>query len=93
MPGQFAGGAGPVGPLEPLDAPLPELLEIGPQRVLADPSQPADLVMGQPLALQVDRLHLQLHPRMGVMKAFVVEGVDVRGREIDLDHRQGPVRA
>jgi hypothetical protein len=27
---------------------------------------------------------------MGMMEAFVVQGVDVLGREVDVDHRGGP---
>ena len=76
---------------DPRDAALLELAQIGPQGVLADPGQAADLLVGQALALEVDGLHLQLHPRMGVVEAFVVEGVDLRGCELDVDHHRGPV--
>jgi hypothetical protein len=66
------------------------LPEVGTQGVLADPGHPADVVVGQALALEVDRLHLELDPRMGMMEAFVVQGVDVLGREVEVDHRRGP---
>jgi hypothetical protein len=59
-------------------------------RVTADPSQPADIVMRQALALEVDRLHLELDSRMGVMESFVVRSVDVLDLEVDVDHHGGP---
>ena len=89
---QRALGPGPVGPLEPLDAAVLELAQVGPQGVLGDPGEAADFVLGQPLALEVDGLHLQLHPRVRMMEPLVVEGVDVLGSEVDGDHRRGPGR-
>ena len=87
---QFALGARPVGPLEPLDAAVLELPQVAAEGVLGDAGQAADVLVGQPLALEVDGLHLQLHPGMGVMEPFVVQGVDLLGREVDVDHRRRP---
>jgi hypothetical protein len=52
---QLAGGHGEVESLEPLDAPFLELAEVGSQRVLGDPREPADLVVGQALAFEILR--------------------------------------
>src|SRR5687768_11062080 len=46
--------------------------------------------MGEALALEVDRFHLQLDPGMGMMESLVVEGLDLLGCEVDVDHRRGP---
>jgi hypothetical protein len=40
-------------------------------------------------ALEVDGLHLELHPRVRVVEPLVVEGVDVLRGEVDLDHADG----
>lgn len=87
---QVAGGPGPVGPLESLDTALLVLPQVGSEGVLGDPGQAADLLVGQPLALEVDGLHLELHPRVGVVEPLVVEGVDVLRGEVDGDHRRRP---
>ena len=92
MVGQVAGRAVPVGPLEPLDAALLVLAEVGSQGVLADPGQPADVVVGQALALEVDGLHLQLHPWVGVVEPLEVKGLDILRAEVDGEHRRRPGR-
>jgi hypothetical protein len=73
--------------------PLLELAQVAAEGVLGDAVQLADEVVGQALALEVERLHLQLHPGMGVMEPLVVQGVDLFGCEVDVDHRRGPGRA
>ena len=56
-----------------------------------DPRESADLLMGQALALEVDGLHPLLHPGVRMMEPLVVEGVEVRGGEVDVDHHRGRV--
>lgn len=88
MLGQLTGGAIPFGLLEPLDAALLVLPEVGPQGVLGDPGQPADLLVGSALALEVDGLHLGLHPWVRMVGPLVVEGVDILRGEVDGEHRR-----
>ncbi len=45
-------------------------------------------MVGQALALEVDGLHLQLHPRMGMVEPLEVKGVDIMWGEVDGDHRR-----
>src|SRR5512135_451859 len=89
---QFAGGPGPIEPLESLNATLLVLTEVGSEGVLGDPRQAADLLVGQSLALEVDGLHPHLGPGMRVVEPRVVEGVNVLRREVDEDHRRESCR-
>jgi hypothetical protein len=88
--GHLTDGLGKIEPLESLDAPLLELAEVTSQGILGDPRQPADLLVEQALAREVDRLHLLLHPGVRVVEALVMEGLDVLGDEADVDHRRDP---
>lgn len=79
-----------MGSLEPLDATVLGLPQVTAEGILGDADQLADDVVGQALTLEVDRFHLQLHPGMGMMEPLVVQGVDLLGGEVDMDHRRGP---
>ena len=71
------------------DAALLELAEVAPQGVLGDPGEAADVLVRHALGLEVDRLHLLLHSGVGVMEAFVVQGVDLLGGKLDANHGDG----
>ena len=65
-------------------------MQVAAEGILGDAGQAADDVVGKALTLEIDRFHLQLHPGMGMMEPFVVQGVDLLGGEVDVDHRRGP---
>ena len=77
-------------PLEPRNATLLELPQVAAEGVFGDADQAAEVLVREALTLEVDGLHLQLYPGMGVVKPLMVQSVDLLGSEVDVDHRRKP---
>ena len=73
-------------PFEGLHSSLNELVQVRPQGVLRDVSDPTDLVMRQFACFQPDRPHLLLNSRMWMMQAFILDGFNRLGGERDSKH-------
>jgi hypothetical protein len=83
---QFGGLTTEAHPLESFNAPLLILMQIAHQGVAVYSRQPANVLVRHALALEPQHLHLLLHARMRMMKAFLMQRLFLCFAELDPDH-------